>query len=143
VMVCVAVNANHSIIADCASRGSLQINEFLPLIAYALLESIDLLTNIDTMLATHVEGITCDSRQCARNAFRGTSLIAAFLPHIGYERAQDLVREFNAGGEVDFRAFLSQRLGAELVEKILSPAQLMALGYREEGIQETEFRSQE
>ena len=38
-----AVRANDAVVTECAAHGTLQINEFMPLLASALLESIDIL----------------------------------------------------------------------------------------------------
>lgn len=41
----IKVIANDGIITEVASRGSLQINEFMPLLATAILESLEILAN--------------------------------------------------------------------------------------------------
>jgi aspartate ammonia-lyase len=60
----IKVQANDFIVTECASRGSLQINEFLPLLASALLESMELLGAAAEMLAKHGEGIIADEAEC-------------------------------------------------------------------------------
>ena len=123
------VRANHGALAEAVSRGSLQINEFLPLIADSLLDSIDLLTAMAGMMQRQVELIEADREACRLHADRSVTLVTAFLPSIGYERAEALVKEFRAGGGRDFRAFLAERLGRDAVEEALTPAALMALGH--------------
>ena len=123
------VRADHGLVGEAASAGTLQINEWLPVLALALLESIDLLTRAAGMLAPHVAGIRANAEKCRERANRSPTLITAFLPHIGYDRAQELAHEFKASGQTDFRGFLEQRLGRELVDKTLSPENLTALGY--------------
>ncbi len=59
--------------------------------------------------------------------------ITAFLPHIGYDRAAALLREFDSSGRRNLREFLSEKLGKDLVDRILSPYHLVALGYRKNG----------
>jgi aspartate ammonia-lyase len=59
-------------------------------------------------------------------------IITAFLPHIGYDRANALLQEFFSSGRNNLREFLSEKLGGKVVEKILSPYQLTSLGYRED-----------
>jgi aspartate ammonia-lyase len=127
----IKVQANDFIITECASRGSLQINEFMPLLASALLESMELLHAAAGMLATHAEGIGADEAECARQFFQSLEIVTAFLPSIGYERATELVETFKKTGRSDFKTFLENELGAELVEKTLAPQNLMALGHRD------------
>jgi aspartate ammonia-lyase len=124
----IKVQANDFIVTECASRGSLQINEFMPLLASALLESMELLASAAVMLARHAEGIVADETECARQFNQAPELVTAFLPAIGYDRATELVGRFDGKG--DFRTYLENELGAELVAKTLSAQNLMALGYR-------------
>jgi len=126
----IKVQANDFIVTECASRGSLQINEFMPLLASALLESMELLASAAVMLATHAEGIEADEAECERQFFQSLEIVTAFLPTIGYERATELVEAFKKTGRTDFKIYLESELGTELVAKTLSPQNLMALGHR-------------
>ncbi|MFP4473470.1 MAG: aspartate ammonia-lyase [Candidatus Omnitrophota bacterium] len=126
------VMANDSLITESASRATLQINEFLPLLADALLKSLDLLTAANRMYSRHIEGIEACPERCAGYLERSRSIVTAFLPHIGYPGAEELLAEFKKESGVNFKDFLIQRLGQDLVEKVLSPEQLMSLGYRHE-----------
>jgi len=127
----IKVHANHQVIAQCAGLGSLQINEFLPLIADALLESLEILTSVDTMLASHIDNITANSAICEKYAHSSVTLITAFLPHIGYEKAQALTKEYEQSKRDDFMHFLEEKLGDHLVRKVVSSANLMALGHKD------------
>ena len=126
----ITVQANDFIVTECASRGSLQVNEFMPLLASALLESMELLGAAADMLATHAEGIEADESECERQFFRSVEIVTAFLPTIGYERATELVEAFKKTDRTDFKNYLENELGEELVAKTLSPQNLMALGHR-------------
>lgn len=125
------IQSNDALIAQAVSRGTLQINEFLPLIAFGLLESLEIATAQAAILEEHVNGITVNEAVCRQRVDGNPATIAAFLPHIGYEKAEALLEEFqNRGEQISFRHFLTRELGEELVEKVLSPHSLMALGYR-------------
>ena len=126
----IKVQANDFIVTECASRGSLQINEFMPLLSSALLESMELLDDACAMLAGHAEGISADEAECERQFNSSVEIITAFLPAVGYERATELVERFKASGGSDFRTYLNEELGAALVDATLSPQNLMALGHR-------------
>ncbi len=124
----IKVQANDFIVTECASRGSLQINEFMPLLASALLESMELLGAACGMLSTHAEGIEADEAACERQFNASVEIVTAFLPAIGYDRAADLVHRFDR--KTDFKTYLEHELGVELVAKTLAPQNLMALGHR-------------
>jgi aspartate ammonia-lyase len=125
------VNSNTQLIANCASRGSLQINEFLPLIAFAILETIELLTNTDKMLEKHVSGIEANPEMCRKYFENNEMLITAFLPEIGYEKAEEIIDEYQNTPKQNFREFLQSKLGSDMVSNVLSPGNLMSLGFRE------------
>ncbi len=123
------VRSNHVAIAEAVSRGSLQLNEFLPLIADLMLESIEVLDRCAGALAGAVDALQPGREACAGHADGSTALLTAMVPVVGYERAQDLAKELAASGRGDVRAFLVERLGAEAVDARLAPAALMALGH--------------
>lgn len=127
----IKVIANDAIVTDAAARGTLQINEFLPLLAHALLESLDLLININGLLSEHVRGIVADKEKCEEYFDHSPMIITALLPSIGYERATQLITEFSAGSEKNMRLFLEEKLGKDLIDEVLSPYQLTALGYKD------------
>lgn len=126
----IKAQANDFIVTECASRGSLQINEFMPLLASALLESLELLGAGAAMLTKHAVGIVADEEACARQFGASLEIITAFLPSIGYERATELVEAFKQMERTDFMNYLTEELGADLVGKTLSSQNLMALGHR-------------
>ncbi len=125
------VIANDAIVTDAAARGTLQINEFLPLLAHALLESLDLLININELLTEHVRGIAADKEKCEEYFDASPMIITALLPVTGYEKATQLITEFSSRGDKNMRRFLEEKLGKELIDKVLSPYQLTALGYKD------------
>jgi aspartate ammonia-lyase len=123
--------ADDSLVTQCASRGTLQINEFLPLLGHALLGQLAMLENTDVMLDKHMAGITADREGCKRHFERSPMIITALLPSIGYIKALQLLQGFVSSGEENLRGFLSGKLGEELVDKAFSPENLTALGYRD------------
>lgn len=132
----IKVSANNTVITDCAGRGNLQLNEFMPLIASSLLESIKILMSSDRILADHVEKIEVDLHRGNSQVNQSTTLVTAFVPYIGYEKAQSIVKRFNETGETDFYSYLTNELGKSLVEQVLAPANLMSLGHREHQVEE-------
>ena len=123
--------ANDSVISDAVSRGTWQINEFLPLIADALLEEIDLLKAASAILARHVRNVVADETRCRAFFDRSPMIVTALLPAIGYERATELMQEYQKletriGSEAlpsecraaelpNIRSFLEEKLGKELL----------------------------
>jgi aspartate ammonia-lyase len=131
IQIGIKVIANDSVITETAARGTLQINEFLPLLAHALLESLDLLINIDRLLTDHVRHIHGNKEKCEEYFNTSPMIITALLPVIGYEKATEFITEFTSGSVKNMRLFLEEKLGKELIDKIFSPYQLTALGYKD------------
>ena len=127
-----AVFANDLIVTECCSRSTLQINEFMPLLSWAMTGSLDLLCAADQTLAGHVAGIRANESKCREYFEKSPAIITALLPRIGYEKAEALLKEFADSGKENLKEFLAQMLGKELIEKTFAPHNLMSLGYREE-----------
>ncbi len=130
IQIGIKVKANNGIIADCAARGSLQICEFMPLLADALLDSIDLLIAAALMLAKHAAEIDADQGRCRERLYASPEIITAFVPMLGYDRCSELFRQFEQHGKGNIREFLEKELGEEVVKRTLSPQNLMSLGYK-------------
>ncbi|MDD4294085.1 MAG: aspartate ammonia-lyase [Candidatus Omnitrophica bacterium] len=136
-----AVQGALKVFADCntvfetTSRASFQINEFMPLLAFSILDALDILININVMLANHLKELKANKDICEAYVSNSILIITAFVPHIGYERCEKLLKEFLSidDKKISFKDFLTGKLGCDLVGKVLSPQALMSLGYREDG----------
>jgi aspartate ammonia-lyase len=127
-----AVRANDMIVTECAARGTLQINEFMPAIAWALLDSICMLDATAEAFANHIAKIEGNAGRCAAFVDESTALITAFVPRIGYDRANALIEEYSTARSgaagLPLREFLAGKFGRELVDEVLSPQNLVRLG---------------
>jgi fumarase (EC 4.2.1.2) len=102
----ITVMANDYRVTEAVSRGSLQLCEFMPLAAHALLESLSILIQGSRMFAPYLERITAVPEQCLARFNRSASIITAFVPVLGYEQATRLFREFSGSGKDNVRDFL-------------------------------------
>ncbi len=122
-------SAECGLVGQAVTRSTFQIVEFMPLAARALLGAIEHLEKAATMLARHADGIRANPGACQLALDTSPTLITAFVPHLGYERAAGLLRIFAESGRTSLREFLAEKLGAELVNRVLSPESVTALGY--------------
>lgn len=81
-------------ISFAAESGQLQINAFEPLIAYGLLQSVELLRNATLILRTRcVEGIEANEDRCRSGLEASTANLSEMVPEIGSNRASELAHD--------------------------------------------------
>ncbi|HEX2045611.1 MAG TPA: class II fumarate hydratase [Gaiellaceae bacterium] len=97
--VAAQVIGNDAAITVGGLQGHFELNAFVPLIARNLLGSIGLLASASRLLAERcVDGIEADRETCERYAELTLSAATALNPHIGYDRATEIVREAARSG---------------------------------------------
>ena len=93
------VMGHDQVVAHAASRGDLELNAFMPLIADSLLHSCDLLARACTLLRAHcVEGITADEARCRAHIDGSTAMATALVAVLGYDTASKIAREAAVSG---------------------------------------------
>ena len=97
--VAAQVIGNDQAIAVGGMQGHFELNVFVPMMARNLLDSIKLLASSSRLLADKcVDGIEANREQCERYAELTLSAATALNPHIGYDRASEIVKEAAASG---------------------------------------------
>ena len=93
-MVCFQVMGYDNAIALAAQAGQLELNVMMPLIAYNLIHSIEILGNTIAALTERcIKGITANSDRCLAYAEGSLALVTALNPHIGYLNAAAVAKE--------------------------------------------------
>jgi aspartate ammonia-lyase len=88
------------VIAMAAASGQLELNAFLPLVAFNLISGLNMLTRAAFLLRTRcVEGIEADEERCNRWLEESLCLATVLVPYIGYERAAHLSNRAAAEGK--------------------------------------------
>ena len=92
--VCAQVIGNDTAITIAGTQGNFELNVRVPLIARNLLGSIGILSSAATLLAEKcVDGLTANEEQLTRFAESTPAIATALNPHIGYDRATEIVKE--------------------------------------------------
>jgi fumarate hydratase class II len=113
------VIGNDVAIAVGGLQGHFELNVFIPMMARNLLDSIRLLASASRLLAeTCVDGIEANREQLERYAELTLSAATALNPHIGYDKAAEIVAEAAASG----RALRDVARDAGVDEAILDEA---------------------
>jgi fumarate hydratase, class II len=90
---------NDQAIAVGAMQGHFELNVFVPLLARNVLDSIRLLAAASRLFAEKcVDGIEANREQCERYAELTLSAATALNPHIGYDKATEIVKQAAASG---------------------------------------------
>ena len=97
--VAAQVIGNDAAITAGGMQGHFELNVFVPMMARNLLQSIALLSSASRLLAEKcVDGIEANREQCERYAELTLAAATALNPHIGYDRASEIVKTAAASG---------------------------------------------
>jgi len=92
--VCFQVVGNDGCVAVSAEHGQLELNVMMPVIAYNVLLSMQILTNASRVLDQRcVRGIEANQEMCSYWLERSAALATALAPQIGYARAAELSKQ--------------------------------------------------
>ena len=87
-MVCAQVMGNHVTVSIGGANGHLELNVFKPVIAYNVLQSVNLLADAMTSFSDRcVEGITANTKRIDTLLRESLMLVTALNRHIGYDKA--------------------------------------------------------
>ena len=99
-MVCFQVMGNCKTIRESANSGQLELNVFMPIIAFNLLYSIDILGNgIDAFTERCVKGVKANTKAIEKHIEMDTSIATALSPYIGYAKAAEIAKAAHEKGK--------------------------------------------
>jgi len=88
------VIGNDAAITQGGLTGNFELNVMLPLMAYNLIQSIQLLAGAARALCEKcIRGIEANTEKCASNLEKSLALATAFVPAVGYDKAASLAKE--------------------------------------------------
>ncbi|HEX3126328.1 MAG TPA: class II fumarate hydratase [Thermoanaerobaculia bacterium] len=93
-MVAAQVIGNDATITISGMGGNFDLNVMMPVIAYNLLQSIEILGNASALLAERcVEGIEANRERCEELVERSLAMVTSLVPKIGYDAAAEIAKE--------------------------------------------------
>ena len=99
-MVAARVVGNDVTVAVAGGAGNFELNVYLPVIGYTVLQSVDLLAAAtDSFNDRCAAGIEPNRERIEENLRRSLMLVTALNPHIGYDRAADVAKTAHAEGK--------------------------------------------
>jgi len=87
------VIGNDAVITFGGTSGNFELNTMMPLIAYDLLQSIELLSNASRVFARRcVDGLEADVERCQGNIQLSLAMCTALAPAVGYDKAAEIAK---------------------------------------------------
>jgi fumarate hydratase, class II len=98
-MVCCQVFGNNTTITIAGSQGHFELNVYKPVLAYCMLQSIQLLGDaVNSFTQNCVVGIRANEPRIRELLQRSLMLVTALAPEIGYDKAAQVAKAANANG---------------------------------------------
>jgi fumarate hydratase class II len=98
-MVCCQVFGNQTTISVAGSQGHFELNVYKPVLAYAMLQSIRLLSDATNSFTDNcVVGIKANEERIRDLLQRSLMLVTALSPSIGYDKAAQVAKAAHANG---------------------------------------------
>jgi aspartate ammonia-lyase len=125
-MVSFQVIGNDVAVAMAVQGGQLELNVMMPTMAYSVLQSITISTNMLRQFTDKcVAGITANNNRCNFYVQATVSLATALNPYIGYAKAAEIAKEAVATGRSIIEIAREKKLlGEKEISEILDPVRM-------------------
>jgi aspartate ammonia-lyase len=125
-MVSFQVVGNDVAVAMAVQAGQLELNVMMPTMAYSVLQSITILTNMLRQFTERcVRGITANKKRNEFYVQATVSLATALNPYIGYAKAAEIAKEAVATGRSIIEIARAKKLLSEKeIKEILNPVRM-------------------
>lgn len=126
--VCFRVIGNDLTVTMAAEAGQLQLNVMEPVLTYAIMESMQLLSNaMDTLREKCIDGITANEAHCREMVLHSIGIVTALNPYIGYKNSTKIAKEALETGKSVYNLVLEHNiLSKEQLDEILNPENMLA-----------------
>ncbi len=129
-MVCFQMIGCDQAVMLAAQAGQLELNVMMPLIAWNLTFSMELLKNcVQKFTESCIKGIEANEARCRRYLDDSLGLVTVLAPYIGYNASAGIAKESIASGRSIREIVLEQKLmAAEDLDAIMQPDHLTEPG---------------
>ncbi|HOB16254.1 MAG TPA: aspartate ammonia-lyase [Defluviitoga sp.] len=120
------VIGNDLTITMAIEAGQLELNAMLPIVAFNLFESIQILKNaVNTFTINAIKGLTAKELRCKNLVENSLTLITALTPHLGYETCSVIAQKALKSGKNIRDVILEEGyLSENEVDRILNPYEM-------------------
>jgi fumarate hydratase, class II len=123
IQVCAQVIGNDAVVTFSGTYGAFELNTMLPVTAYNLLQSIELLASSGRVFARRcVAGMEADADKCESNIEQSLAMCTALAPAIGYDNAAKIAKvAYESGRTVREIAVEISGLDKQKIDQLLNP----------------------
>ncbi len=121
------VVGNDLTVTMASEAGQLQLNVMEPIIAYSIMESIEMLINgINTLRSKCIVGITANEERLKEMVLNSIGLVTALNPYLGYENSTKVAAEALQTGRGVYDIVLEHKLiDKDKLDEILKPENMI------------------
>jgi fumarate hydratase class II len=114
IQVAAQVMGNDTTIMMGGQAGNFELNVMLPVMAYNLLQSIDLLASAaDVFVKKCIDGISANEDTCKEYIEKSLALATGLAPKIGYDRAAAISKKAHKSGKTIRQVLLEEKILSE------------------------------
>src|SRR5258705_6865115 len=123
IQVCAQVIGNDAVVTFSGTYGAFELNTMLPVTAYNLLQSAELLASGSRVFARRcIAGLEADAEKCESNIEQSLAMCTALAPVIGYDNAANIAKvAYESGRTVREVAMEISGLDRRRIDKLLDP----------------------
>ncbi len=129
-MIATRVVGNDTTVTMAGASGNFELNVYLPVIGYSLLQSITLLADgVQSFNDNCAVGIAPNRERIDENLNRSLMLVTALNPHIGYDKAAHIAKTAYATGRTLREVAIDEGiLTGEEFDRLVVPANMLGPG---------------
>ena len=127
-MVCAKVIGNHTGITVAGSHGHFELNVFKPLIAYNILQSVDILSDSVKNFSLYcVKGIKANKKKIKDHLDNSLMLVTALAPKLGYDNAALIAKKaLKNGSKLKDEAIKSGLISIDEYDLLVDPIKMIS-----------------
>lgn len=126
-MICAQIFGNQTTISFANSQGNFQLNAYMPVIAYNILQSIRLMADgLRSFNKRCLSGIEANHEQLTKHLNNSLMLVTALAPIIGYDRASALAKQaYETGKTLKEVVLVAGVMSEEEFDEIVDPDKMV------------------
>jgi aspartate ammonia-lyase len=126
-MISYQVIGNDTAISNATQAGQLELNVMMPLIAYDILNSIEILTTgVKTFTDKSIRGIKANIERMEQYAGKTPMIVTALVPYIGYTKSAEVAKRAHEENKSIRRVIMDMNLiSKRKLDKILNPKNML------------------